>query len=137
MPRPEQRNPAAPELLGSMGAGGAEHFSVQADNDKQDTLPTGFDQSFPTRWIARGFGLSLDRVGLVVALASLSGVHDGKVSAAGRQVPTLVKCLGILKTTAIEKAVRCSAALESNVVRAHAADRFAPLLCPVLGGRDG
>jgi hypothetical protein len=32
MLRPEQRNPAAPELLGSKGASGANVFDTQADN---------------------------------------------------------------------------------------------------------
>jgi hypothetical protein len=46
MLRPEQRNPAAPEMLGSEGAGGAEGFDRSADDDQEDTSPAGFDQSF-------------------------------------------------------------------------------------------
>src|SRR4051812_41347126 len=46
MRRYRKRNPAAPELLGSKGAGGAEQLGRQADDDhdQEDTLPTGFDQ---------------------------------------------------------------------------------------------
>ena len=43
---PEKQNPAAPELLGSKGAGGAEHFDRQADDDQEDTSLAGFIQSF-------------------------------------------------------------------------------------------
>ena len=49
MLRPEKRNPAAPKLLGSKGAGGAEHFDMQADNDHEDMSPAGFFQSFQSR----------------------------------------------------------------------------------------
>jgi hypothetical protein len=76
MLRYKKRHPAAPELLGSMCAGGAEHFDMQADDDQQDTLPTGFDQSFPTRWIARHFGLSPHRAALVAILANLGRATD-------------------------------------------------------------
>ena len=49
MRRPEKPNPAAPELLGSKGAGGAENVHRQADEDHEDTLSIHFDQSFLTR----------------------------------------------------------------------------------------
>ena len=54
MLRPDKRHPAAPELLGGMGAGGAEHFGLKAE----DTSSFGFNQSFPARWFIRHFGLS-------------------------------------------------------------------------------
>jgi hypothetical protein len=57
MPRPEQRNPAAPEMLESKGAGGAEHFGRQADDYHEDTSPAGFVQSFSARWIVQLLGL--------------------------------------------------------------------------------
>ena len=53
MRRPEKPDPAAPELLGSMGAVGTERFDRQADDDQEDMSPACFDQSFPARWIAR------------------------------------------------------------------------------------
>jgi hypothetical protein len=65
MPRPEQRNPAAPELLGSMGAGGAERFGRQSDNYQEDTSRAGFVQSFPARWVAHHLGLPPRRIALI------------------------------------------------------------------------
>jgi hypothetical protein len=53
MLRPDKRHPAAPELLGGMGAGGAEHFGLKAE----DTSSFGFNQSFPARWFIRHFDL--------------------------------------------------------------------------------
>ena len=137
MLRYKKRHPAAPELLGSKSADGAEHFDIQADNDQEDTLSACVNQLFPARWIVQHFALSPHRAALVAALANLGRTHDGEVAAAGRQAPALVKRPGTLKTTAIEEAVQCSAALESNVVCALGADRFAPLFCPVPGVRDG
>jgi hypothetical protein len=46
---PKRRNPAAPELLGSKGVGGAEHFDRQTDNDQEDTSPVYCFQSFQAR----------------------------------------------------------------------------------------
>ena len=76
MLRPEKRNPAAPKLLGSMGAGGTERFDRQSDDDQEDTSPAGFVQSFSARWIARRFGLSLHRAALVAILANLGRATD-------------------------------------------------------------
>ena len=76
MLRPEQRNPAAPEMLGGKGAGGAERFDRQTDDDQEDTSPAGFVQSFSVRWIARRFGLSLHRAALVAILANLGRATD-------------------------------------------------------------
>src|SRR4051794_30841845 len=56
MLRPEKRNPAAPELLGSKDTGGAEHFDRQAE-DQEDKPSFGFNQLFLARWITRHFGL--------------------------------------------------------------------------------
>jgi len=61
MRRYRKRNPAAPELLGSKGAGGAEHLDRQADDDPEDMSSARFLQSFPARRIARHFGLSPHR----------------------------------------------------------------------------
>jgi hypothetical protein len=49
MLRPEKRNPAAPELLGSKGVGGAEHIDRQTDDDQEDTSPVYCFQSFQAR----------------------------------------------------------------------------------------
>jgi hypothetical protein len=57
MLRPEKRTPAAPEMLGSTGAGGAERFDMPADDNQKDTTPAGFVQSFSVRWTAQHFGL--------------------------------------------------------------------------------
>jgi hypothetical protein len=76
MLRPEQRNPAAPELLGSKSAGGAERFDRQIDDDQDDTSPASFIQSFSAWWIARRFGLSLHRAALVAILANLGRATD-------------------------------------------------------------
>jgi hypothetical protein len=76
MRRPEKPDPAAPELLGSMGAGGAERFDRQADDDQEDTSPAGFIQSFSARWIARHFGLSPHRAVLIAILANLGHATD-------------------------------------------------------------
>ena len=57
MPRPKKRNPAAPEMLGSKGTGGAERFDTQADDYQEDRSPAGFVQSFSARWTAQHFGL--------------------------------------------------------------------------------
>jgi hypothetical protein len=76
MLRYKKRHPAAPELLGSMGTGGAEHFDMQANDNKKDTLPTGFVQSFSARWIARHFGLSPHRAALIAILANLGRATD-------------------------------------------------------------
>ena len=57
MLRSEQLNPAAPELLRGKGAGGAERFDRQADDDQDNTSPAGFVQSFSVRWTAQHFGL--------------------------------------------------------------------------------
>jgi hypothetical protein len=76
MLRSENRNPAAREMLGSKGAGGAERFDRQTDDDQEDTLPAGFVQSFSVRWIARRFGLSLHRAALIAILANLGCATD-------------------------------------------------------------
>jgi hypothetical protein len=57
MPRPEKRNPAAPEMLGSKGAGGDERFGRHSDDYQEDTSTADFVQSFPARWIAQHLGL--------------------------------------------------------------------------------
>jgi hypothetical protein len=41
-----RQTPAAPELLGSKGAAGAEHLVRQANNNHEDMSPAGFNQSF-------------------------------------------------------------------------------------------
>jgi hypothetical protein len=76
MLRSEQLNPAAPELLRGKGAGGAERFDRQADDDQDNTSPAGFVQSFSVRWIARHFGLSPHRAALIAILANLGCAND-------------------------------------------------------------
>ena len=76
MPRPEQRNPAAPELLRGKGAGGVERFDRQTDDHQKNMSPAGFVQSFSAWWIARRFGLSLRRAALVAILANLGRATD-------------------------------------------------------------
>jgi hypothetical protein len=113
MLRPEQRNPAAPELLGSKSAGGADRLDRQADDDQDDTLPVSFVQSFSARWIATHFGMSLHHV----ALASRGSVYGGTVGAS-RQSPALVNGPGSLMTKVIAEAARCCALLVNEMVHA-------------------
>jgi hypothetical protein len=63
MLRSDKRHPAALELLGSMGASGAEHFGLKAE-DPEDTPFFGFNQSFPARWFIWHFGLPPHRAAM-------------------------------------------------------------------------
>jgi hypothetical protein len=76
MLRSEKQNPAAPEMLGSKGAGGAERFYRQTGSHQEDMSLAGFVQSFSARWIARRFGLSLHHAALVAIVANLNRAID-------------------------------------------------------------
>src|SRR5690349_17645981 len=68
MPKPDNQGPAAPELLGSMNAGGTERFDMQAD-DPDDTSAFGLNQLFRARWVIRHFGLPSPRAAMKHTIA--------------------------------------------------------------------
>jgi hypothetical protein len=78
MPRPEQRNPAALEMLGSKGAGGAERFGRQFKDYQEHTSSAGSIQSFPVRLVNQHFGLPPRHATLVDL-----GRADGQAGGAG------------------------------------------------------